>query len=149
MPMWKLCLLWFYHVDSISWSGYQIHRFALGTKHSLLCYISKGSSMDLRLQCDRTTCVAGPTNTRKTSFVLSLLEHRNKIFKCTTNCVIWFYGIHQSKLSSSLQCKGYLFYSSIVDVSDIQPHDIIVLDDLIHESKNSQNVTAIRGWVQK
>ena len=44
---------------------------------------------------------------------------------------------------SLLQNKGYLFYSSIVDVSDIQPYDVVILDDLIHDGKNSQDVTAM------
>jgi len=99
--------------------------------------------MDLRLHCDRTMCVAGPTNSGKTSFVLNLLEHRNKIFKCPMNRVIWCYGIYQPKLNTALQRKGYLLHSTIVDVSDIQPNDIVVLDDLINESKNSQDVTAM------
>ena len=84
----------FYHADSISWSGYQIiyvkitiYRIATNryklyrvaeirlSKHSLFCCISKISSMELRLQCDRTMYVAGPKNSGKTSFDLSLLEH--------------------------------------------------------------------------
>ena len=99
--------------------------------------------MDFRLHCDRTMCVAGPSNSGKTSFVLKLLEHRNKIFKCPTNRVIWCYGIYQPKLNAELQSKGYLLHSNIVDVSVIEPYDIVVLDDLIHESKNSQDVTAM------
>ena len=99
--------------------------------------------MDFRLHCDRTMCVAGPSNSGKTSFVLKLLEHRNKIFKCPTNRVIWCYGIYQPKLNAELQSKGYLLHSNIVDVSVIEPYDIVVLDDLIHESKNSHDVTAM------
>ena len=99
--------------------------------------------MDFRLRCDRTMCVAGPTNSGKTSFVLKLLDHREKNFTSPTNRVLWCYGIYQPSLNSELQNKGYQLHSNIVDVNDIQPYDIIVLDDLIHESKNSHEVTAM------
>ena len=39
------------------------------------------------------------------------------------------------KLNIILQSKDYLIYSSIVDVSDIQLYDTLVIDDLIYESK--------------
>lgn len=99
--------------------------------------------MDLRLRCDRTLCVAGPSNSGKTSFVLDLLDHRNEILKCQTNNVLWCYGIYQPKLNTLLQSKGYRLYPKIIPESEVQPYDIVVLDDLIHESKNSQEVTAM------
>lgn len=101
------------------------------------------SIMDLRLFCDRTLCVAGPSHSGKTTFVLELLEHRDEIFHCVPNRVIWCYGIYQHNLNATLTQKGYITYSDIVPVSDIQPNDIVVLDDLIHESKNSQDVTSM------
>ena len=65
------------------------------------------------------------------------------MFKCDINRVVWCYGIYQHTLNSHLQSKGYKVYSDIMNVSEIQPYDIIVLDDLIHESKNSHDVTAM------
>lgn len=99
--------------------------------------------MDFRLHCDRTLIIAGPSQSGKTSFVLDLLDHRDEIFNCQTNRVVWCYGIYQPKLNAVLQGKGFTLHSNIVDVSNIQPYDIVVLDDLIHESKNSQDVTAM------
>ena len=99
--------------------------------------------MDFRLFCDRTICVAGPSHSGKTTFVLQLLEQREEIFKCKINRVVWCYGIYQHELNTQLQERGYITHSDIIPVSDIQPFDIIVLDDLIHESKNSQNVTSM------
>ena len=99
--------------------------------------------MDFRLFCDRTMCVAGPSQSGKTSFVLELLDRRNEIFRCNINRVVWCYGIYQAKLNTLLQSKGFILHSNIIDVSNIQPNDIVVLDDLIHESKNSQDVTAM------
>ena len=99
--------------------------------------------MDFRLHCDRTLIIAGPSQSGKTTFVLDLLDQRDVAFKCNINRVVWCYGIYQPKLNALLQSKGFILHSNIVDVSDIQPYDIVVLDDLIHESKNSQDVTAM------
>ncbi|MEL7181508.1 MAG: hypothetical protein AAFN63_16915 [Pseudomonadota bacterium] len=99
--------------------------------------------MDLRLYCDRTLCVAGPSHSGKTTFVLRLLEHRHEVFHCTPNRVIWCYGIYQPDLNAYLAQKEYITHNDIIPVSDIQPYDIVVLDDLIHESKNSQDVTSM------
>ena len=99
--------------------------------------------MDFRLRCDHTLIVAGPSQSGKTTFVLSLLDRRDEIFKCQMNRVVWCYGIYQPKLNALLQSKGYTLHQNIIDVSSIQPYDIVVLDDLIHESKNSQDVTAM------
>ena len=99
--------------------------------------------MDFRLHCDRTMCVAGPSHSGKTTFVLDLLEHRDVVFDCRPNRVIWCYGIYQHDLNAKLQGKGYHVSSNIISVSDIQPHDIVVLDDLLNESKNSQDVSSM------
>ena len=99
--------------------------------------------MDFRLHCDRTLIVAGPSQSGKTSFVIKLLDHRDDIFKCKINRVIWCYGIYQAKLNAMLQNEGFILHSNIIEEKDIQPYDIVVLDDLIHESTNSQHVTAM------
>ena len=99
--------------------------------------------MDFRLHCDRTLCIAGPSQSGKTSFVLKLLDHRDEFFKCDINRIVWCYGIYQPKLNALLQSKGYILHQNIIDVSNIQPYDIVVLDDLFQESKNSQDVTAM------
>ena len=88
-------------------------------------------------------CVAGPSHSGKTTFVMDLLDHREDMFNCKMNRVVWCYGIYEHDLNSRLQSKGYVTHSDIINVSDIQPRDIIVLDDLLHESKNSQDVTAM------
>ena len=99
--------------------------------------------MDFRLRCNRTMCVVGPSHSGKTTFVLELLENREEIFDCQTNRVIWCYGIYQHELNTKLQRKGYHLHSGIINVSEVQPFDIIVLDDLLNESRNSQDVTAM------
>ena len=99
--------------------------------------------MDFRLFCNRTMCVVGPSHSGKTTFVLKLLEHRQEIFNCQTKRVIWAYGIYQHDLHQKLQQRGYIIHPNIVSIEDVQPYDIVVLDDLLHESKNSQEVTAM------
>ena len=99
--------------------------------------------MDLRLHCNRTMCVSGPSHSGKTTFVLTLLDRRHEIFSCPTNRVIWCYGIYQHTLNQTLQEKGYLLHNNVINTADIEPNDIVVLDDLFHETKNSQDVTAM------
>ena len=99
--------------------------------------------MDLRLYCDRTMCVAGPSHSGKSTFVLQLLDHRHDLFHCRINRVIWCYGIYQHELNSVLQQKGYLSHADVIPTSDIQPYDIVVLDDLLQESSSSKDVTAM------
>ena len=99
--------------------------------------------MDLRLHCDRVMCVAGPSHSGKTTFVINLLDHRHELFDYTPKRVIWCYGIYQHEMNLFLQGKGYVTHPDIISTEDIQPNDIIILDDLFHESKNSQEVTAM------
>ena len=99
--------------------------------------------MDFRLHCNRTMCMVGPSHSGKTTFVLDLLDHRNEIFDCIPNRVVWCYGIYQHELNKKLQNKGYIVHADIINVSEIQSNDIIVLDDLLNESRNSQDVTAM------
>lgn len=88
-------------------------------------------------------CVVGPSHSGKTTFVLDLLDRRFEIFDCKPNRVVWCYGIYQHDLNKKLQSKGYVVHGDIINVSEIQPNDIIVLDDLLNESRNSQDVTAM------
>lgn len=97
--------------------------------------------MDLRLKCDRTMCVVGPSHSGKTHFTLKLLDHRHELFDCVPNRVVWCYGIYQPELHQQLLQRGYQTQSDIISTSDIQPYDIIILDDLISESNNSKEVT--------
>ena len=99
--------------------------------------------MDFRLHCDRTMCVAGPSFSGKTTFVRNLLDHRNVIFSSRTNRIIWCYGIYQPTLNPILASKGYHLHAGVIDISKIQPYDIVVLDDLLQESNTSKDVTSM------
>ena len=87
--------------------------------------------------------IAGPSHSGKTTFVMQLLDHSNEIFRTAPRRVVWCYGIYQHELNSRLVEKGYVAHHDIIPVSEIEPYDVIILDDLIHESKNSGDVTAM------
>ena len=59
--------------------------------------------MDFRLFCNRTMCVAGPSHSGKTTFVIQLLDHRHEVFDCKPNRVVWCYGVYQHELNAELQ----------------------------------------------
>ena len=99
--------------------------------------------MDFRLYNDRTMCIVGPSHSGKTVATLKLLEKRQELFRKPVNRIIWCYGIYQHNFHSELQNHGYVLNNGIINVSDIQPYDLIVLDDLLDESKNSSNVTTM------
>ena len=99
--------------------------------------------MDFRLQCNKILTVAGPSHAGKTVFTLQLLDKRNELFKELINRVIWCYGIYQPTLNQELQNRNFLTHKGIISADKLQRHDILVLDDLLKESKNSQDVTEL------
>lgn len=96
---------------------------------------------DFRLFSDRTMCVAGPSQAGKTSFVTKLLDYRNVLFRKEIQKVKWYYGIFQPELHSVLRRKGYIVEQGLPTAEKIKAGDLIVLDDLLHESKTSKDVT--------
>jgi len=99
--------------------------------------------LDLRWKCDRTMCIAGPSHCGKTQLTLKIIDHRQSIFECYIGRVIWCYGIFQSALHAQLQSRGVISQSEIIHTSDIRPYDLIVLDDLLNETRSSQDVTSM------
>ena len=97
--------------------------------------------MDFRLQCDKILTVSGPSHAGKTVFTLKLLEKRHEMFREHINRVIWCYGIYQPLLIQELQQHGFIQHAGIISVDKLQRNDIVVLDDLLKESKDSKDVT--------
>ena len=98
---------------------------------------------DLRLFSDRTMCVVGPSHSGKTSFVLKLLDHRYEIFRTPLRRVIWCYGHYQHQMHRELEEKGFILHHGIIPSEKVLPNDIVVLDDLLHESKSSADMTTM------
>jgi len=97
--------------------------------------------MDFRLHSDRAMCVAGPSQSGKTHFVLELLEKRKDLFRKPMNDVLWCYGVENERLQRMLQSKGYRTHYGIPQLTDIKPNSICIIDDLLQESENSKDVT--------
>jgi hypothetical protein len=97
--------------------------------------------MDFRLQCNKIMTVSGPSHAGKTEFTLDLLEKRESLFKDCINRVIWCYGIFQPHLYNELKERGYIAHDGIIQDHELQTNDLVVLDDLLEESKNSKDVT--------
>ena len=57
--------------------------------------------------------------------------------------MVWCYGIYQHDLHQELSRRQYQVHAGIISVADMQAYDVIVLDDLLNESRNSQDVTAM------
>lgn len=96
---------------------------------------------DFRLQSDRVMCVAGPSQSGKTEFVLQLLKARKEIFLQPIQNVLWCYGIRDNQLQLTLQQAGYQTLRGVPKEKDLMPHSICVLDDLLSESESSKEVT--------
>lgn len=100
--------------------------------------------MDVRLHSDRTMCVVGPSHSGKTSFVMKLLDRRREMFRTPVQRVVWCYGHYQHQVHSQLvEEKGYVLHRGIISSEEVQPHDVIVLDDLLNESKTSSDMTSM------
>ena len=97
--------------------------------------------MDFSFDCNKTLAVVGPSHCGKTRFTLAFLDKRRELFNKPINRVIWCYGIHQPSLIKELQERGFIIHDGIIPVDEIQPNDIIVLDDLLNQSTNSKDVT--------
>ena len=99
--------------------------------------------VDLRVKCDRTMCIAGPSHSGKTHLALQIIDNRESFFDCAIGRVVWCYGIYQSALHVALEKRGVESYSGSITTNDIQPFDLIVLDDLLDETRSSNDVTAM------
>lgn len=96
---------------------------------------------DFRFDCNKTLAVVGPSHSGKTVFTLSFLDKRHELFKQKINRVVWCYGIYQSSLIRELEMRNFVVHEGIIPDNEIQPYDIVVLDDLLNESTNSKDVT--------
>jgi len=97
--------------------------------------------MDFRLHNDRAMCVAGPSQSGKTYFVLELLERRYELFRKPVDDVLWCYGIQNNNLELDLHTKGYRTHHGLPQLAEIKPNSICIIDDLLQESENSKDVT--------
>jgi energy-coupling factor transporter ATP-binding protein EcfA2 len=98
---------------------------------------------DARFRQGSCMIVVGPTNAGKTTFVKSLIQHRNALFDKAPARILWFYSTAQSSVHSELrQLKVQLIQGFPGEnfASMLQPNDLVVVDDLIEESSSSASM---------
>ena len=92
--------------------------------------------MNFQLRSYRVMCVAGPSQSGKTEFILRLLESKEEeLFRNPLNKVLWCFGIHNPNLQAQLQSKGYKVHRGLPTEADIEPNSICILDDPLSESE--------------
>ena len=97
---------------------------------------------DFRLQNDSSMIVVGASKCGKSSFVLKLIQLKDKIFQHPIRKIWWFYGVdtpfHDSLDEGVILKKGNLTRE---DFELIEPFDLVILDDLQMEVKGDQDIT--------
>ena len=87
--------------------------------------------------------VAGPIWSGKTSFVIRMLDSAHVVFDILPSYVYWFYG-QKTAQHDLLTKKNYIMHEGLPENFDFcEPNSVIVLDDLMEETKDSVAVTAL------
>src|SRR6267154_1308206 len=90
-----------------------------------------------------TSLVAGPSGSGKTYFIRELLENHMKTINGINKKIIkvaWAYGIWQNIYKSPLKNVDFKYIEGIPEEEEIEGYDIVVIDDLMSEIKNSKFV---------
>ena len=83
--------------------------------------------------------VVGPSQSGKTTFVLSLIHERKALFDQSPNRIVWCCAMKQA----APQNRGFVIIEGLPQLTDIRAYDLVVLDDLMMESFKSEDVTAL------
>lgn len=87
--------------------------------------------------------VTGPILSGKTSFVIRLLESAHVLFDIVPTYVYWFYG-QKTESHDLLTRKGFIMHEGLPENFDFcEPNSVIVLDDLMEETRDNAQVTAL------
>jgi len=99
--------------------------------------------MNVKLRMGSAMLVSGPTNVGKSVFVMKLLEHSQDIFDVPPQQVFWCYG-HKTAAHDLMTRKGFHMIKGIPSNFDfVTPNSVIVLDDLMIQSKNMDRVNEL------
>ena len=99
--------------------------------------------MDFRLFNDRSMIVAGPSQSGKSTFLLKMIRWKNELFRKPIHRVLWAYGQYQPHFHSLLQREGIQLHAGIPEVCDLQPYDLLILDDLLGPSETNTDMTTM------
>jgi energy-coupling factor transporter ATP-binding protein EcfA2 len=105
--------------------------------------------MDCRLKNGAIIQVVGPSGSGKTYFVINLIKNRNNMFKNKVKSIHWIQGSSKEigvtkKSYANLHINRYEISTNISDTIEkikLNRHDMIVLDDVFIEARNSNQVT--------
>lgn len=95
--------------------------------------------MDPRLHFRSSMMVVGPSQSGKTTFVLSMIKERRALFEQLPKRILWCCAMPQA----APQSQGFVVIEGLPQLADIKPYDLIVLDDLMMEAAKSEEVTAL------
>ena len=96
-------------------------------------------AIDARLVNSRSVIVAGPAQCGKSTFVFSLLSVRHLIFRSPISKIYWICN-EIPKFNKRDDCE-YIMCIPEAGLNFVLPNSIIVIDDLMEESKNNSHVT--------
>ena len=88
--------------------------------------------------------VIGPTYSGKTYFIIRLIDYCKTVFDKLPQHVYWFYG-GKTKIHDKLASRKYKMHEGLPKngFDFVKENSIIVLDDLMTDSKNDANVTKL------
>src|SRR5271156_4060185 len=99
--------------------------------------------MDLRIHMGSTMLVSGPTSSGKTVFILKLIEAASQLFDASPTQVYWCYGTRTAAHDFMVR-KGFTMINGIPrNFEFLKANDIVVLDDLMVQAKNSEAITEL------
>ena len=94
----------------------------------------------LKLKHPFTLICAGPTGSGKTILIAKILENYKLMFKPVTEKIIYCYSIWQDMFKNMLEVnQNIVFVQDMITEDQIDPstRNLIILDDLMDESKDS------------
>lgn len=91
-----------------------------------------------------TCIIAGPTGCGKTIFVSKLLQHANTMIEPAPQRIMYFYSIWQDAFDKILQLNPLVEFRTdkiSIDEIDSNKTNLVILDDLMNESKDDVSVS--------
>lgn len=95
--------------------------------------------LDARLRMGSCMMVAGPSRAGKSTFCLQLLANRHLLFDLPPKRMLWHHGCEQLELHSQLRRLQVEVREGLGELQ-LQPHDLLVIDDLLDEAGASRTL---------
>ena len=117
-------------------------------KQLLISQVVSFGVMDVRLKHPFTCVIAGPTGSGKTQFVKRLFVSSGDNIEPTPNNIIWCYGEYQDAYDHLARVVPEIrfvegFPDDLLQSLDRTQRNIIVIDDLMSETRNNTKVTEL------